>query len=124
MYGASFFTLGETVVSVESVFDPIPKEALRNAKARLALDGDRVEDWAVRNGFNPKTVHNVLGGRRLAIRGQSLKIAVLLGLRPDPSATALQRPSPDFPAGHTVGKGPPVASSNRRPELQLGEPAR
>ena len=106
----------------ETLFDPIPKELLRAARSRLALAGETVEDWAAREGFNSKTVYDVLSGRRMAGRGLSLRIAIRLGLRPDPTAPH----DPPSPAGHTLAGGPSVASCGRRPLLQalVGEPAR
>jgi len=109
----------------ESLFDPIPKEAIRLARSRLAYEGSSVEDWAKANGFAAKTVYNVLSGRRMAIRGKALQIAIKLGLRPDPSIPAAQhRPPPSDPAGRTLAGGPPVASCDRRPKAQLGEAVR
>jgi gp16 family phage-associated protein len=108
----------------ESPFEPISKESIRKARARLALAGETVEEWARRNGFAPSIVRKILEGKRKAIRGESLKASIALGLRPEPTFLGDQHPSSSFPAGHTVGKGSSVASGNRRPELQLGEPAR
>ena len=102
----------------ESLFAPIPREAIRRARARLALADLTVEGWARREGFKPKTVYNVLSGRRMAIRGVSLRIAIKLGLRPDPDHL-------DSPPGRTtVGEGPPAVPCGRRPVSQVGEPAR
>lgn len=109
----------------ESIFPPITKEAIRQAKSRLLAAGfDTIQDWAEAHEFDARLVTAVLSGRRRAIRGNSLKIARRLGLRPDPSAAA-QVASPS-PAGHTVAGGPSVASCDRRPKLQdvVGEAAR
>jgi gp16 family phage-associated protein len=108
----------------ESLFDPIPKELLRAARSRLALAGDSVADWATREGFNAKLAYDILSGRRMAIRGLSLQIAIKLELRPDPSKPTAQHDLPTNPAGRTLAGGPSVASCDRRPNLQLGEAAR
>lgn len=122
-------------MAAESLFDPISKEAIRAAYAQLRIDGDRVEDWAARNGFSTKNVFNVLSGQRKAVRGDALQIAIRLGLRPDPAAL-IQTPAPSSPAGRTQGSGRgdatgqsiaggrPDASCDRPPILQLGEAVR
>jgi gp16 family phage-associated protein len=119
----------------ESIFDPIPKELLRQAKSRLAYDGLSVEAWAKREGFNAKLVHQVLSGKRMAIRGMSLRVAVKLGLRPDPNTPAA-RQAVQTPAGRTeelpvlatpgssIAGGPSIPDRNRRPVSQLGAAVR
>lgn len=97
-------------MAAESLFDPIPIAAIRQARARLALAGLSVEQWAERNGFHPKTVYDVLGGKRMAIRGNSLRAAIALGLRPDPAADPDDHP---HPAGRNIIAPGPSASGNR-----------
>ncbi len=111
-------------MQTESLFDPIPIAAIREARSRLALEGKSIEDWALENGFRPKTVYNVTSGRRMAVRGLSLKIAIKLGLRPDPSAPANGAGSPpDFqaPTERTIRGRPPIDACDRRSISQLGE---
>jgi gp16 family phage-associated protein len=110
-------------VQSESLFGPITKQACLAAKALLALAGDTPAKWAAREGFDPKTVYAVLSGNRRAIRGDSLQIAIKLGLRPDPSPVHLRPPSA-IPTGRTLGKGAAVAPCDRGPFLQVGEPVR
>ncbi|WP_390902727.1 DNA-binding protein [Sphingomonas oryzagri] len=43
--------------------------------------GVEVSAWARRNGFNIQLVHMILRGERKCERGQSHRIAVLLGLK-------------------------------------------
>jgi len=43
--------------------------------------GLSISDWARINGFSTSLVYQVLSGRRKALRGESHKIAVLLGLK-------------------------------------------
>lgn len=43
--------------------------------------GEPISAWAVRNGFSPAHVSNVLSGRNKGARGKSHKIAVLLGMK-------------------------------------------
>ena len=50
-------------------------------KADFARKGVSISQWATLNGFSPNLVFEVLGGRKKAIRGQSHKIAVALGLK-------------------------------------------
>lgn len=111
----------------ESIFAPIPTDLIRQARARLALAGLSVGQWAKQEGFNAKTVYDVLSGNRMAIRGKSLQIAIALGLRPDPSSQAPHTGLPvetDQPAGRTVAGGPPVPHRNRGSVSQLGEAVR
>lgn len=115
-------------MQAESLFPPISREAIQRARARLALDGETVEGWAIRNGYNPKTVHKVMSGERQCIRGTMLRIAIALGLRPHPD----EPPAADHATSH---RPPPAAEStgpaakrpfNRDSVLHgaLGEPAR
>lgn len=113
----------------ESIFAPIRKDLIRQARSRLALAGLTVADWATKNGFKTKTVYQVLSGDRMAIRGDSLRIAIALGLRPDPDSPApsLLEGLPvdhDHPAGRTIAGGPSVPHRNRGPVSQLGEAVR
>jgi len=49
--------------------------------ASIARSGANMSDWARRNGFSIKLVHEILSGRRSCVRGQSHRIAVMLGLK-------------------------------------------
>ncbi|WP_165357358.1 hypothetical protein [Sphingosinicella sp. CPCC 101087] len=108
---------------------PIPAQSIREARAKLVLDGKSVEDWSRENGFAAKLVYEILSGRRRAIRGKSLQIAKKLGLRPDTANPAPSDPAAPqglpvalTPAGRTIAGGPPNPDRNRRPISQLGEP--
>lgn len=125
-------------MQAESVFEPISPERIRLVRAKLALAGETPAEWAIRNGFKPQTVYKVLSGNRKAIRGISLKIAILIGLRDDPrepslttptggTGPLLSQPAPsgplqphanDVPAGRTVAGHAPVASCDRGTSLQ------
>jgi gp16 family phage-associated protein len=87
----------------------------------LALAGTTPAKWADSQGYDQKTVYAVLSGKRRAIRGDSLQIAIKLGLRRDPALPHVNQP---LPAGRTVAGGPSVGSCDRRPVLQVGEAAR
>lgn len=43
--------------------------------------GVSVLDWSRANGFNPRLVYTLLNDRRPAVRGESHRIAVALGLK-------------------------------------------
>lgn len=43
--------------------------------------GITVSQWAKQNGFSPVLVYQVMSGSRKAYRGQSHRIAVILGLK-------------------------------------------
>lgn len=117
----------------ESQIAPISEALIRRARSRLAEAGIGIEDWAIANGFKPSLARQVMTGKRLAIRGDSLKVAIALGLRPDPAAPASSHdrlPPHEAPAGRTLGAGRPVASCDRPPLLHgraagaVGEPVR
>lgn len=67
-------------------FDQIPEDALEIARRRFFIEGESVADWARERGFSLQLTYSVLNGRLRARRGQSHRIAVALGLKPDCSA--------------------------------------
>lgn len=50
-------------------------------RAEFKRKGISIAAWAAANGFSSQMVFEVLGGRKKCSRGQSHKIAVLLGLK-------------------------------------------
>ena len=60
---------------------------LTPTEVRQAFDEDGVSlaDWAKTNGFAPGVVYAVLSGRVRGTRGEAHRVAVALGLRPQPS---------------------------------------
>ena len=68
-------------------FDQIPEDALETARRRFFIEGESVADWARERGFSLQLTYSVLNGRLRARRGQSHRIAVALGLKPECSAT-------------------------------------
>ena len=67
-------------------FDQIPDDALETARRRFFIEGESVADWARVRGFSLQLTYSVLNGRLRARRGQSHRIAVALGLKPECSA--------------------------------------
>ena len=114
----SFYSLGDAAVKAESQLPPISPDMIRAAKARLALAGETMEQWAASNGYPPKSVYNVLSGRRACIRGESFKIAVALGLRPDLHRVDERPHAPVLPVAV------PEAPYNTGADLHLGGPLR
>lgn len=110
--------------SAESLFEPIRTEAIRAARSRLAYEGLSVEEWAGREGFKAKSVYQVLSGKRMAIRGASLRIAIKLGLRPDPSVAVEHAAHDAHPPVRAVPLIGSIGSGNRAGKLSLGEPVR
>lgn len=47
--------------------------------------GITISEWALERNFNPSLVYQVLAGTRKAVRGDSFKIAVALGLKSMPA---------------------------------------
>lgn len=56
----------------------------KKLKARFAARGESITQWAKEHGYNLRTVYAVIGGEIKATRGVSHRIAVDLGLKPDP----------------------------------------
>lgn len=54
-------------------------ERVRNG---FFLRGESVADWARQNGYSTTLVYQVLSGRCKAMRGDSHRVAVALGLKP------------------------------------------
>ena len=51
------------------------------ARDEFARNGVSISAWAVANGFTRSLVYEVLAGRKKCLRGNSHKIAVLLGIK-------------------------------------------
>ena len=51
------------------------------ARAEFNRVGRSVAGWARLHGFQPGLVYEILAGRKRCLRGQSHKIAVLLGMK-------------------------------------------
>jgi len=62
----------------------INPNACRAAKNGFYARGEQISTWAQEHGFSKDLVYSVLGGRSKAHRGQAHKIAVALGLKPQP----------------------------------------
>lgn len=50
-------------------------------RAEFQRKGVSIAGWATAHGFNTNLVFEVLAGRKKGVRGQSHKIAVMLGLK-------------------------------------------
>jgi gp16 family phage-associated protein len=55
--------------------------SLKEAREAFNHSGKSVVSWAKEHGFTPSLVYMVLSGRRRALRGQSHRIAVGLGIK-------------------------------------------
>ena len=73
----------------------IQSDELLRAKEGFYLRGESVAAWALRHGFSAHTVYQVLSGRCHALRGDSHRVAVALGLKPgmDESREDLNEPA-------------------------------
>lgn len=67
-------------------FDQIQEDALEVVRRRFFQNGESVADWARARGFSVQLTYSILNGRLRARRGQSHRIAVALGLKPECSA--------------------------------------
>ncbi|OQW42102.1 MAG: hypothetical protein A4S12_06950 [Proteobacteria bacterium SG_bin5] len=61
-----------------------------SVRARFHAHGVNASEWARRQGYPVKLVHQVLSGRRSCRRGQSHQIAVALGIKDGPIAEAAE----------------------------------
>lgn len=53
-------------------------------KQQFVLHGLSIREWAAARGFSESLVYTVLRGKNKALRGQSFRIAVALGLKDAP----------------------------------------
>lgn len=51
------------------------------AKAWLEQQGKSVQEFARENSIDPNTTYQILSGRKKGMRGESHKVAVLLGMK-------------------------------------------
>lgn len=65
-------------------------KSLKQVKTDFELRGEAISDWAEREGFDKRNVYAVISGRNRGIRGESHKIAVRLGLKPNPENTIIK----------------------------------
>lgn len=72
-----------------------PREETKQARLRALKwfkdNGIAVAVWARENNFKRQTVVDVLHGRVQCSRGQAFKVAVELGIKPEPKQVTLKR---------------------------------
>jgi gp16 family phage-associated protein len=56
-------------------------KSAEEVKREFRDSGISISAWAIEHGVSAQLVYQVLSGKRQAIRGESHKIAVLLGLK-------------------------------------------
>ncbi len=56
----------------------------QEAKAAFRARGESVAEWAERNGFTREVVYRVINGRSACWRGEPHRVAIALGIKPDP----------------------------------------
>jgi gp16 family phage-associated protein len=67
-------------------------ERVERVRDQFAASGISVAQWSKERGFSDYLVRQILTGRRQALRGQSHRIAVALGLKPFVPAPGEQPP--------------------------------
>lgn len=55
--------------------------SLKEAREKFHRSGQSVVSWSRENGLTVNLVYEVLNGKRKCLRGQSHRIAVLLGIK-------------------------------------------
>lgn len=84
---------------VANIDDDLRVRAL-TAREQFTASGTNVSEWARQRGFSLTLVHQVLSGKRRCIRGESHRIAVALGIKPDATAPGA---GPHRTGDHAIG---------------------
>ncbi|MFZ6845843.1 DNA-binding protein [Undibacterium sp. RuTC16W] len=71
----------------------LSQTALDAVKQRFFEQGICIGDWARAHEFDAFLVYAVLSGRAKARRGESHRIAVALGLKPQPDLSSMEAPT-------------------------------
>lgn len=61
-------------------------------KQTFVAKGETISTWAKAHGFSREEVYAVLNGRSKGRHGRAHRIAVLLGIKADPSSQEVSRP--------------------------------
>jgi gp16 family phage-associated protein len=80
----------------ERIWMDLPMSGIRTAaqaKAWLEQQGKSVQDFARDHGVDPSTTYQILSGHKKGRRGESQKVAVLLGMK-----VGVISSSPTYPA--------------------------
>ncbi|MFZ6755218.1 DNA-binding protein [Undibacterium sp. Dicai25W] len=56
-------------------------EIISSTKNNFAARGESIAEWARQNDFNLQLVYKILNGKSKALRGESHRIAVKLGIK-------------------------------------------
>jgi gp16 family phage-associated protein len=80
--GMSFYI--STEGSTTPTMFQISQDALERVRDGFILRGESVAEWARHQGYSTTLVYQVLSGRCKAMRGDSHRVAVALGLKPQP----------------------------------------
>lgn len=70
-------------------YGQIPAEKFVEAREWFATHGVSISDWAAEKNVNKDVLYAVLRGKSRCLRGESHRIAVLLGLKPSFAAATL-----------------------------------
>ncbi|WP_180129335.1 DNA-binding protein [Rhodoferax sp. BLA1] len=88
----------------------IPAVKFAEIRDLFAQSGISCSEWARQNNVDRRTLYAVLSGKSRCLRGESYKIAVLLGLRPqsckDLSCDVIAQPVPQI----SIADQQPVAA--------------
>lgn len=66
---------------MHTILHPMKLRTHQQARAEFDRRGQSIADWARLHGFSRSLVYEVLSGRKKCKRGQSHRVAVLLGLK-------------------------------------------
>jgi len=94
-----FLQLGTLHMSDEGVSTSLGiKERAAQARHRFNAHGENISAWARKHGFSIKLVHAVLSGQRSCNFGESHRIAVALGIKPQTGIASTDAPNAQLAA--------------------------
>ena len=77
------------ITKIENRNKPYTAEEIKN---EFSAYGVTVSSWCIQNGLHRLTVVDLLRGKRMGIRGEAHRAAVMLGLKPDPITKHINHP--------------------------------
>ena len=77
------------IINTKAKTDPYTPEEI---KGEFKAYGIAVSTWCAKNNLHRLTVVDLLRGKRIGVRGEAHRAAVMLGLKPDPITKHINHP--------------------------------
>jgi gp16 family phage-associated protein len=87
----------------------------QQVKARFALEGFSIAEWARARGYKLRTVYSILNGKRKCNRGIGHRIAVDLGLKREPRRLMVRMKPLTYPMNVVVGEPLSIDIAMKKP---------